>query len=362
MECIQREITSYQDEIAKATRFLPYPIEQVCFFDIETTGLSPKISSLYLLGACYFQDNSWHMIQWFADDYVSEKEILLSFASLLQSFPVVIHYNGATFDIPYLEKKYLSYHLSSPFDNKESMDLYRQFPHKKRYFPIPDEKLTTVEKLLGFHRQDTCSGKDCIRLYTDFMQKKYARDNRCQLSKNNLLNHNQDDLIGTIFCSWFLSYLTQKPVEITYCLKDTFWEFKGALPYPVPASIHYTCDPFSLNVETTTITLQVSLNEDTLYHYFEDYQNYYYLPEEDTAIHKSVGTYVDPSHRKKATASNCYIKRTGTFLALPAHFSGSHPVFKKTRRSSKEFLLVDSKTCFSKEECENFFCTFLKTL
>ena len=30
------------------------PINQIAFFDIETTGLSPKASSLYLIGGMHF--------------------------------------------------------------------------------------------------------------------------------------------------------------------------------------------------------------------------------------------------------------------------------------------------------------------
>ena len=63
------------------------------------------------------------------------------------------------------------------------------------------------------------------------------------------------------------------------------------------------------------IRIPVFLGE--LKHYYEDYENYFYLPEEDWAIHKSVGCFVEKSHRKKATAKTCYIKKEGVFLPLP---------------------------------------------
>ena len=37
------------------------------FLDIETTGLSPKNSLIYLIGILYF-DKEWHLKQWFLDN------------------------------------------------------------------------------------------------------------------------------------------------------------------------------------------------------------------------------------------------------------------------------------------------------
>ena len=33
--------------------------ESILFFDIETTGLSPKNASIYLIGAAFLQDKKW---------------------------------------------------------------------------------------------------------------------------------------------------------------------------------------------------------------------------------------------------------------------------------------------------------------
>ncbi|MEG2700054.1 MAG: ribonuclease H-like domain-containing protein, partial [Hungatella sp.] len=42
-------------------------LEELLFFDIETTGFSGDYSNLYLIGCTYYTQNSWHLIQWFAD-------------------------------------------------------------------------------------------------------------------------------------------------------------------------------------------------------------------------------------------------------------------------------------------------------
>ncbi|MFR5733797.1 MAG: ribonuclease H-like domain-containing protein [Clostridium sp.] len=48
-----------------------YPLERIgkledlLFFDIETTGFSGDRCQLYLIGCTYYKDNTWNLIQWF---------------------------------------------------------------------------------------------------------------------------------------------------------------------------------------------------------------------------------------------------------------------------------------------------------
>ena len=49
--------------------------------------------------------------------------------------------------------------------------------------------------------------------------------------------------------------------------------------------------------------LHIHIYQGDLRYYYTDYSNYYYLPEEDIAMHKSVAAYVDRAHRRQATAS-----------------------------------------------------------
>ena len=56
-----------------------YPLEQLLFFDIETTGLSADITSLYLIGCVYYKNESWQLIQWFVDEYHEEQKLVKNF-------------------------------------------------------------------------------------------------------------------------------------------------------------------------------------------------------------------------------------------------------------------------------------------
>lgn len=361
MEHISQSLDYSCDTLNRAASLLPCPAEKVCFFDIETTGLSPRISSLYLIGAATVRNGEWHLDQWFADDYTSEEEILRSFSSFTSSYDTFVHYNGSTFDIPYLEKKYHANHLPSPFIGKDSLDLYRQVRRFKKYFPTCDQKLTTMERLVGFHRHDAYSGKDCIQLYTAFMHKKFFHDPESDVRKKNLLLHNHDDLIGTIVCGLLLAYHQYTSNDPSWIREENKLCFSDTLPHPVPIPLAYEEAGAHFCFERDTIRISVPLFEGTLYHFFPDYKNYYYLPQEDMAVHKSVGAYVDSAFREKATAANCYIKKTGTFLPLPKGVDWPAPIFSIARKNSKVYIPWTNDTTLSREELALLLSGFMHT-
>ncbi|MCM1245148.1 MAG: ribonuclease H-like domain-containing protein [Roseburia sp.] len=316
-----------------------------CFFDIETTGLSAKVSSLYLIGVLWYDqtDKKIHTKQWFADDYISEKEILCAFTEFISGFTTVVHYNGSGFDIPYIEKKCRELELPTPFHDIKSLDLYREIRPLKPLFKTPDLKLFTVEKLAGFMRKDILSGKECIEVYSRFMQKKYFRDSSMETEKQKLLLHNIEDIIGTFYCAEMLSYrcsMSYKKQTVNPSLLQIDFLSKAAFPSPVK----WKSAPYALAFHDHTVTLEISLYSGELRHFFKDYKNYFYLPAEDTAIHKSVGTYVEKEFRRQAKASECYVKKEGLFLPLPSGIEPQDlPLFRPDYRSRQNYLLWDEK-------------------
>lgn len=344
MEHTTKVLTSYEEQLNNAASILPALAENICFFDIETTGLSAAVSSLYLIGTITFENNEWVLNQWFADDYVSEVRLLQAFSEFSEKYEWIAHYNGATFDIPYLEKKYRTNHMPSPFAGKQTLDLYRAVKHIKKYFPVPNQKLITMERLSGFTRHELLSGKECITLYTEFMHEKFFHNPESLVKKKRLLFHNEDDLIGTIVCALLLAYTTYKPICPSVQTTEHSVLFTDTLEKKVPANLSFQKGDISFSFEGKSLSIEVPLWEGTLYHFFADYKNYYYLPKEDMAVHKSVGCFVEPAYRQKATAANCYIKKDGRFLPLPAGTDWDSPVFSLTRKDKKVFIPWEENT------------------
>ena len=76
---------------------------------------------------------------------------------------------------------------------------------------------------------------------------------------------------------------------------------------------------FYLTGKDEEINLIIKTTDGKLKQYYADYKDYYYLPEEDTVIPKSLGSGIDRKHRKAATRNTCYTWFTcsDAFLSSP---------------------------------------------
>jgi len=301
-----------------------YQLEQLLFFDIETTGLSADISSLYLIGCVYFEQGSWQLIQWFADEYHEEQDLIKAFLTFSNNYTYLLHYNGNGFDIPYLEKKCTQYGLDYDFSHLESIDLYKRFLPFKKPLSLASIKQKKVEELFGLHRKDKYSGGELIKVYGEYMHGKILHKDSDLLEeqKNTLLLHNHEDLTGLLYVTPILAFEDMLNEEVTitdaFLSSDTgYLTLETFLPNPLPISFAISKEDgwsFEAKKETGMMTIPVSNQQFKLY--YENYKDYFYLPAEDTAVHKSVATYVDKDYRQKATKENCYTKVTVTDALL----------------------------------------------
>lgn len=292
------------------------PLKDIVFIDIETTGLSPATSSVYLIGAVYHQQMEWHIRQWFSDSLTSEQEILQDFFSFIKSFQALVSFNGESFDIPFLSKCASAYGIDvQPLALMKSFDLYRHLKPLKSLLQLESLKLSGLEAYLEIPRQDTASGKDMIAVYHEYLN---THDDRLYQA---LLSHNEEDLKALPQIMPLLSYLDIFRSE---------WKLAGYSLSPASASLTIVVDcsvkvPVSITCELPLCRLSIRANQmivelrafvGELKYFFDNYRDYYYLPQEDRAVHKKVGQYVDSDHRIQATASTCYTRKSGTFLPL----------------------------------------------
>ncbi len=100
-----------------------------------------------------------------------------------------------------------------------------------------------------------------------------------------------------------------------------------------------TADQCILHADDNRIMIKVPLVTEELHYFYANYKDYYYLPAQDQAIHKSIASFVDKAHREQAHADNCYTRKAGTFL--PEWNLFRSPFFKRGYRDKTAFFLFD---------------------
>ena len=220
------------------------PLDQVLFLDIETTGFLAANSSLYLIGCAFYTEGNWVIRQWFAQTSEEEPELLKAFLDFAHNFSYLIHYNGNTFDLPYLKNKAKKYGIECDFDQLEGLDIYRRVAPYKNFLKLPNCKLKTVEEFLGIRREDGYTGGELIQVYHD-----YTASYDYNLYRT-LLLHNSDDMKGMLEVLPILSYydlfncnLKARKVQANYYndihgipRKELVLQLVFSSPLPVPIS------------------------------------------------------------------------------------------------------------------------------
>ena len=354
---------------------LNYPLEQdyeldkILFFDIETTGFSAESTYLYLIGCIYHKDSSFYMLQWFSEDLREETDLLTKFFEFLKSYDVLIHYNGTGFDIPYITKKCHLQKLPYSFENIISIDLYKKIFPIKKIFRLSNHKQKSIEAFLGVSREDVSDGGDLIQVYQSYLGKKHIEalrkarsakvepENSKEIQEllHQLLLHNEDDLKGLVEICPVLYYadLFNKPIRIEQAGIDgdkLVIRFELAIELPVRVSIGNDLVYFSANERVAYLT--VKIYEGEMKYFYADYKDYYYLPAEDTAVHKSLALFVDKDFRQKAKPSNCYTRKSGVFA--PLYASILSPIFKHNFQDKLAFIEVHTDFLLQEDNLEHY--------
>ena len=175
------------------------PIENVCYLDLETTGLSN--SPLFLVGLMYSREGSLVLDQFFARDYTEEEPLLESACNFLKNFSAVVTFNGKAFDIPFMldRMKVFGIDSSMPEYHVDLLPISKRIVGKR----TPNHKLSTLEAdLLGRKRIGDVPGRVIPELYHDYVRTGNAADIA------GIIKHNRIDLISLMrLIVFFLSDL-----------------------------------------------------------------------------------------------------------------------------------------------------------
>lgn len=327
-----------------------YPIEEFCprdkalFIDIETTGLSKETTSLYLIGCGYYCNNDFCAKLFFADNESEELEILNMFLEFSGNYTHLIHFNGTKFDIPYLQYKAKQYKISGIFDDMEQVDIYQICkPLRNLLFP-QSMRQKCIEDFLGITRNDKYNGGELISVYHSYVL------NRSSDEFDALITHNLEDVLGMHKILPLLHYMRLLNANLTYISSkvEEYEDYNGIIQKElyityssseiIPSSFSSKTNSLYLwaNAKENTFTFRLPIITGEMKLFFDNYRDYYYLPNEDSCIHKSVAMGLSKSSYIKATRSNCYIRRNGEFIKQPtALFT---PVFKSEYKDKSSYF------------------------
>ena len=254
------------------------------FIDIETSGLSAASSHVFLIGTICRTEHGWQLTQYLAERTSEEPDLLAAFLADAASFSTLIHFNGTTFDLPYINARTRACHLPILYDDTSdcifSIDLYQKLRRLKKLSGYAHMKQKDLEAFAGWQREDTLTGKHIIAMFHAYEK---TSDPELRLR---------------------LELAAPLPRELSL-----------SIPCPVGLSEETF---FELFVDNLTAILEIPGVDTELKYFFPDYKNYYYLPLEDQAIHKNVAAYVEKEYRTPAKAATCYTRKSGRFYMQPS--------------------------------------------
>ena len=390
MEIIQEDLAYTEDRAALedvlTSVFRNISLEDTLLYDIETTGLNPKSSQLYLLGILLFHKEKIELIQYFAESVLDEEEIMEQYFQLCKTKRVLISFNGEGFDNRFIESMAKSYGKLPLHLNLKQLDLFKLIRKRKKFYGLESASLKSCERFLGIHREDRCSGGELISVYQDYLQNKNSE------KKNLLLLHNREDIQNLPALFSFLAYenifqgnvrfqrvellvrdeiikkncsnQSESTLEIEHseleetknCYTSEKICLKFSLPSSVPVPLTLTPKNFLLEIKETSLCLTVPLYQGELCYFFKDYKDYEFIPSEDRVVHKSLAAIYPKEMREKAKASTAYQKMKTSFLPI---FQEKEKVFKKTYQDKNCFIPFKENTFDSINPVE-YLLSFLK--
>lgn len=240
--------------------------------DIHTTGRfwrTSQITEIDLVSA-----NGARVLEYslYPEQESDEYPMLSVLSERLSHVQTIITFNGNAFDLPHLKHKYEAYGLKSPFSGKSYRDLFPEYKEYASLLALPSRKLSDYAAYLHIpaHLSDaaTCLGVLSCDALTELFNGK-----------------------------WALSAAAVEDGHLIYTLKVSL---------PFLHRISLTDQVYYCILEGELVRLSVKTENGAVRRYYTNFKNYYYLPYEGYAVHKSMAAFVEKSHKEKAVRENCF--------------------------------------------------------
>lgn len=187
---------SRDETISKRMRKAVADPEKWLFLDTETTGLSGGTGTYaFLVGLAWWDAGGLQVEQLFLRDFAEEHSILHEVARRLAERPVLVTFNGKTFDWPLLENRFTMTRVIAVPRLAAHLDLVH--PARALWRPrLGSVRLVDLERYvldpvrLGWHRDDDVASTVIPQQYFDFLRGGPVEPLVA------ILRHNQMDLRG----------------------------------------------------------------------------------------------------------------------------------------------------------------------
>jgi uncharacterized protein YprB with RNaseH-like and TPR domain len=173
---------------------LPEWARRIVFFDLETTGLSGGAGTLPFLAGCgWFDDETFHVRQFFLNGPGAESAMLDGLADVLRDASLLVTFNGRSFDVPLLETRFAFHRKPVATSDVPHFDMLH--PARRLWRRREDDSSCTLSALeravLGFHRVSDVPGFEIPVRYFHYLR---TGD---WSAVEGVLEHNRHDIVST---------------------------------------------------------------------------------------------------------------------------------------------------------------------
>lgn len=182
-------------------------LEDFLFFDTETTGLAGGSGTIaFLIGIGYWQHGQFHILQYFLPAPFKEAAMLVGFDEVIGRFPVIVSFNGKTFDAPLIKTRHIMNMLENALAGKDHLDLLH-LSRKLWKNRLPSRRLGDLERdVINYSRsEEEIPGWMIPEIYADYLSTNDAR------MLKGVFYHNEVDILSLAALFLVTSQILQDP-------------------------------------------------------------------------------------------------------------------------------------------------------
>lgn len=333
--------------------------DRACVLDIATEGRYWRTSRLVSVSVIYQAEDRMLEKTYLSEKEADEYDILYSLSRLLPEMTPLYTFNGTSFDLPHLARKFTAYRLPDPVTGREHVDLYLALRPLDPVLPLESHRLADYFSLLSAPGAvpGGDNGTKALKAAADRTDSILKSDTPSAPELDDAVMALETTVGGTGSTSEAYTSSVPEADDAVMALQatvllDLLDFFRGNLTagpgeirddslliplkpeLPLPLSLSLADGPFSLAVSPEGAVLTARLFDGKLRRYYTNVEDYDYLPLEGYAVHHAVSAYVGKSRKEKAVRENCF-----TLVSCTEALVTNGAALQKYAASALAFLL-----------------------